>query len=669
MKLKSKKEVAIAATILLIIVAALLLRFSGINFGLPSYIYHTDESLYANLIQKYFSGQGQGLLQRSDALSPFFWFFWGILFIVNWIYSLFFEARTIIEMPLSDIVGLGRIFIALTSVAIVVATIYLGRIIFNRWIGLLAGLVLAITFVDVHVAHYFKHDPLSALLGIISVIFAYLGFSRRSHTVLFFSFAAIFVILAGLTKIHGFLFAVPLIIAFLYKFVPWWKSSYKNRKIVLIPIILALLTVAIGLPIYLAGSYQTSYVDLPSKVIDILLHPIQKNHYAQTTDGLANWLWWPWYLVSTGLGYVLFFFTVAGFVLLLRKINKKVIIFLSFPLIYMLILMMQTARFDRWIVLATPFFAIISACFIYWLIRECRRKHQTLGLAITIIIAFSLLLPLSRSVAFDRALSETDTRERASHSIIKENIEGSRTIFTFGAPTIHEMITANSDWQTVSIDSWDDPAQALAYADHLIVVNEYLEIINRNYNSLPISNTTLTSLEEIEDNSEKVGVFSNALFEREFFGPNRLAHGSTLSKYHHPKISIYKIPKIPSSERPIFHKEIEVSAENSDRWEKFYASESASYLLNLGYLPRLNLEFEFNFEGNELTEPYHFKVGAYDNSVEPVSFSVSGNDLESNRITMTVKMPSATKMYLEVGPSEARNNDLLQVIEITEKTD
>ena len=115
---------------------ALFLRLWGVNFGLPTYIYHTDESLYAGFTLNLLDAQGNENLTRSDYPSLFyfilsfaFWLFFGIS-------KLFRHLSQLNDIPLVNFVLLGRIISVAISTLTVYVTFRLAKTLFNYKVGL-----------------------------------------------------------------------------------------------------------------------------------------------------------------------------------------------------------------------------------------------------------------------------------------------------------------------------------------------------------------------------------------------------------------------------------------------------------------------------------------------------------------------------------------------------
>ncbi len=516
------------------------LRIFGFDFGLPTYIYHTDESMYLAEVIAWWQGNGSQIFSRNDFPSIFFLVLYGLVGITYRVQSFFHGVTNISEVPLTTFAYWGRIISVLVSTISVWLTYRLGKQMFNRAVGLFSALVLAVMFIDVQVSHYIKHDVYAQMFGLLAVYFSWL-FMKRS-TWYYIPLAVVAVVAAGTIKHSGFLFIMPLVVALIIKYYDIKaRATEKTKKIyrgalILIPGIALLVMIVIWLTRYSAGN-----------VMDLFLQPFSDTQTAASNEnGQLNWIWWPQYFLMAGVYYPTVLAIIGGFILLLRNFNRKILFLFAFPAVYLVILLTQAARFDRWAVLLTPFLAIVGGYFLYWLYSFSRAKKTRWNLMFsTIIIIILILIPAIRIVLFDYTISQIATQELAVTDI-KNKLKPDEILLTYGAPDVLPLLSAKAPELNIDeVQFWPMESQSdiLRYSGEYIVVNKSLYNVAKNYQQTERYQETYQTLSRLLNDLLEKDTFSYPLFENEFFGPHSLEHGATANNYHQPTLYLFKIPE------------------------------------------------------------------------------------------------------------------------------
>jgi YYY domain-containing protein len=189
----------IEALLLLAIVAvALLLRFRGIQWGTGYYL-HPDELFMTSVVANisFPSGFGEYLDSATSPLNPF-------NHGTGYIYGTFplFAAKFIGSF--TDYTAVhnahipGRWLSAIADTGTVVMVWWAGRMLWNRWTGLLAALLMAFTVLNIGAAHYFTTDSWSTFFAAAS--FAFVLAAWKHPRWVFYALAGIMVGLAAASK-------------------------------------------------------------------------------------------------------------------------------------------------------------------------------------------------------------------------------------------------------------------------------------------------------------------------------------------------------------------------------------------------------------------------------------------------------------------------------------
>ncbi len=148
-----------------IVAVALVLRFRGIQWGTGYYL-HPDELFMTTVLENI--GPPSGFREYLDsAASPLNPFNNG----TGYIYGTFPLFATKILGSFTEYTAInnahipGRWLSAIVDTGTIVLVWWIGRMLWNRWTGLLAALLLAFTALNISAAHYFTTDAWSAFFA------------------------------------------------------------------------------------------------------------------------------------------------------------------------------------------------------------------------------------------------------------------------------------------------------------------------------------------------------------------------------------------------------------------------------------------------------------------------------------------------------------------------
>jgi hypothetical protein len=167
-------------------------------------------------------------------------------------------------------------------------------------------------------------------------------------------------------------------------------------------------------------------LDFPTFVKDLLY---ELRHLDQGNGIILGKGWWYHLRVSLffGLGWSLFFLSLAGIFVFIKKDRKKAVIFLSFPLIYYFLAGKGYTVFLRYVIPVIPFLCVTGAIALVALSNFLSIKNKTLN-----ILAFLILLPAIYNIIYlDWFLTKKDSRVLAAEWI-KKNMADNSLIYQTG---------------------------------------------------------------------------------------------------------------------------------------------------------------------------------------------------------------------------------------------
>lgn len=532
-----KKEKQILIFILLI---AFFLRLWGLKFGLPQ-IYHTDESYIISKAKMILENKGASM---GGSYFGLFHYFIAVLLYFFWIVAGSFLGRfpTPIQIPISDFVLFGRFLSVLVSTTTIFFTFRLGKLLYGRTVGLLASAILAVTFIDVLIAHYFKQDVYIQLFTLLVLYFSVKILLRVKRSDYLFS--GFFVALATAFKINSVISVLPFFSAHILS----QKKKINLKKILLDHnLIGGMLLVCLGIfslfvPFYFGlGGLKINLWDI--KGVFEVYWAESPQIFASGSNGIPSFAWWPIYLATSGLFYPLFFLCLGGLTLALKKRTQKelVLFFLFFP--YCFLLAIKNVRFDRWITLVTPILAILGALFLEHLIRAIKLSRKARGLLVATLLIIIFGVSGGRIILFDYSLSQKDTRQLAQEWLIT-HYPKDQIIFAIGDTNhIGHFLQKQGFSEVMNLFPLDNK-EIFLYPGEILLIDSEDYHVAENYQETNEYREIWENYQLIKKKGKLVKEFSQPLFKAEFFSPSFLEHSSTVNAYHNPTVEIYEIPRI-----------------------------------------------------------------------------------------------------------------------------
>lgn len=389
--------------ILLILLLALVARLVGIDWALPS-VYHVDEG---SLVRA-------AMGMRFGDLNPHF-FDWPSLYkyLCFFLYTAFIKFR----VPFQLIFGVETMrqalpfwwgsvapFHLLTRLLTMsfdlgsVALVYLiGKKLFDRRTGLLAALVMALSFTNVHGVQYSRLDVPTLFFVLVSFWFAILILEKgRLRDYLL---AGLFVGFAASTKYNGAVIVVPIIVAHLLRMGPIGRIG---------PILLAGVAAIGG---FFVGS-PYFFLDFKNAWGSVDKQGSFIWQISSTGHGL-NW----WEFIRRSMlpdwGILMLLLFLGGVIWAVRQHRKKDILLLSFPLTYFAYAGSWGIVRSHYILLLYPFLALLAARFVLSFFEPRWGRLAVIG-----IFILCLAYPFARVGENDISGLRGDTRNLAYNWIL-----------------------------------------------------------------------------------------------------------------------------------------------------------------------------------------------------------------------------------------------------------
>ena len=408
----------------LALVLASLLRFWGLDYGIPHPTARPDEERLAGRALTIFATGDwhpgsffyPSLPFYLDALALHAYYGWGKLL------GSYQDPRDFLFDAAVSRPGLhyriSRFVSAAAGVATVAAVYALSLAAYHRpWAALLAAFALAVCHLHVRDSHFATVDVLATLFATLSLVFAVRGSSSRSARELVI--AGVFTGLAVSSKYNLGLVAIPIGVA----------ALYRGRE-ALPPLVLSAAAAAAAFALtspYVLLRFGGFRSDM-SFLEDFLYRSGDLALWEHLRTTLPGGLGWPLYLAAAlGLGRAL-----------VRRQPRDVML-LSFAVPFLVLISSVRVTFPRYVLPLLPVLVVLAADLVASVAE--RIPSSRMRVAVSSAAALVLLLPpLLDSAAFDRIAAREDTRLQAA-SFLSATFEPQTTIHVcrgYGAPALNQ---------------------------------------------------------------------------------------------------------------------------------------------------------------------------------------------------------------------------------------
>lgn len=370
---------------------ALAIRVWGLSFGLP-FFFSTDE---INKRDAALRLAETGFIHRNSQPS----------FLYNSLYLIFSLARLVSpEWTTVQYHYMGRVWMAVLGALTVVVVYRLGSV-WDRRIGLLAALFLAILPLHTTTSRYIKEDTPLALMTTIAILLMVFYLRHPSRPAL--GAAALFAGISFSTKYSGLPVALPLILA---GAVSAWRTRREVRAIALD---LTLVVLAFWAGFFLVSPIYLFHLDL------FVSGFLGQWDYSRTAhhDGIVYNPWqdlWLYYIrtgLIPGMTWPLFLLSVAGLILMPRSRDGWVIT-VTAAWLYLVFEHGRAKPYPfsaRYLLPLAPLLCVSAADALVKCVTFLKRRLPVAG-AYALCVALFVLPPLVKTgLIADEALHDTRT--------------------------------------------------------------------------------------------------------------------------------------------------------------------------------------------------------------------------------------------------------------------
>jgi hypothetical protein len=520
----------------LIIVLAIATRVAGISFGLPN-LYHVDEARFAKISITYFTGDLNPHFFHVPSLHTYaVTGLWGAYYLGGKITGKFTSIAHFVEAFEEDATSqviLARFLSVLLSVGTILVVFYLGKIMYNPRVGVLASLFLVFSPVHNKISHYMVPDV--PMVFFLMISFLCIWFIYIKGDTKFYILAGLFAGLATATKYGGQMLFLPLFLAHLFYMLENKRSIkeiFFSHKLIL--------SVAFFLGGFLAGC-PYSILDFTKFWNDFKWqsqHLLQAGHYGSSKAQPA-WLFYLQYGMAENIGKLSQYLVYGGVLLGLVRRKRKDLILIVFPLVLFVLIGSWKSMAARYLLPLTPFLVLIAAFFLDALLTKIasplRKKipqfpsrvlqNRYLNWA---VVALVLLPSVVKVVRFDYLLTQKDTRTLAKEWINRNLPKGS----------------------TLALESYSPP---LSEDDYLLLRRHTLGNIHldwlaqRNVEYVIISDIMYARFTRFPEEFPKQASFYRSLDEQTLLIKTfRPKWDEFLIDLHNPTIKIYRLSPYPN---------------------------------------------------------------------------------------------------------------------------
>jgi 4-amino-4-deoxy-L-arabinose transferase-like glycosyltransferase len=380
-----------------IFLLACLVRFYGINFGLPNTRCRPDEEVIISKTLKFFSG---------DLNPRFFKYPTLYMYVLFGVYTGYFLIRLAFGGSISEFLqemaiaptnfylisrGLSAVFGALTTVVVFLIAKYM----FDKKTALAASFFMSIVYLHVRESHFGTTDvTMTFFIGCATlyILKCYTEKHKRHYTL-----AGIFTGLATATKYGGIFLIFPMMLA---HFLSSSKPGSNQQKSIWFYSIAAIISFLVGTP-FMLFDFTTFMKDFMYEV-----------HHLTTDSGVMlarGWWYHIRYTLPYGMGWLMFLSALIGGAMYLKQDSRKALILYVFPCVFYIATGKGRTVFLRYMIPVLPFMCIASATYVvhvHHILAKSLVRSTVLPILVIIIAGHSLYY----SFLFDSLISKADNR-------------------------------------------------------------------------------------------------------------------------------------------------------------------------------------------------------------------------------------------------------------------
>ncbi len=411
----------------IIILSALILRLWGIDFGLP-FQFHQDEPIVVNHALAYGTGD---LNPHFFIIPPFCSYLlfacYGFFFLIGKFFGIFSSAGDFAIKFFTD----PTIFYLIARIVLGVIPgtllIWLSYLVYKRLFGkegsLYVAACMAFIFLCVINGHYAYSDNLLVLFILLTYLLLYRMIKKPLLSN--YVFSGMLIGLAISTKYNAVLLLGSLFSAH-YRIIA--DGSQHKKRIIMDK----------RLWVGIFASICAFIITNPFSVLDYKF--FLESVTGRIRNSYIGWLHHLQYSFAEGIGTWLLIAGLVGIIFIfIKKRKTEAILFLSFPFLFYLHLVIRSQRYSRYALPIIPFLIMSAAFLVFKVLMPMAKKR--LSRFIIVCLSVIIVIPTAvKSIKADILFSKTDTRILCSNWI-EENISVNTKIavdHTFFRPPIRQ---------------------------------------------------------------------------------------------------------------------------------------------------------------------------------------------------------------------------------------
>lgn len=409
----------------LLVIFGIVLRIWGVGFGLPSFHY-ADEDKYlttAMLMWAHFDFNPH-YFQNPPLLTYIYAFAIGCFFIACKILGFFASPQAFGRAYLIDSTNyyiIARIISTLFGAGTCIVVYQIGKKLYNRITGVIAGIFLCFCFLHVRNSHYAVNDIAGVFFLVLA--FKYIVNIYTKGNTKDYILAGLLSGLAIATKYNMgiIIFSIPVA-----HYISLRSGALKNTRKLLFAFLLCFLGFFIVCPWILLDfkSFFKGFFAQLQLAREPWFGGSHENSYLQFMKTL---IW--------GYGLIPLLLSIVGVISLMKE-RSKLLLIAFFSVLYFLVMGKSRLFFARFTLPVVPFLCIFSAAGLMFIAEYI--SHRKKIVVVTTVLLLAILQGLIFSLRHDYLISKTDTRIIA-RDWIKENVPpGSKILIETYGPNLKD---------------------------------------------------------------------------------------------------------------------------------------------------------------------------------------------------------------------------------------
>ncbi|MCB1189576.1 MAG: hypothetical protein KDK90_04040 [Leptospiraceae bacterium] len=529
----------------LIILLILIFNFLIRLFPIETSTYSTDYPAYTYTIKYFLENNKFPAYDQLHIAYPYFPH--QVIAYSTWIILKFFNLFMTVNNLDKLVLYAFRIYASLFATLSVYAIMKFCQLFWKqyKYLPIIVGLVFAGVLNHIFLSKEIRGYIFGDFWGSMVLLFSYLLLMKNNSIKNYFLLGMSFGFAVS-SHVLYFMHALTIGLAFLFNIKKIHKNIYKIILMVCTIVIAYLianwhvllnLNVHFDHPLYTSSDYR---------LVDDQVFFTSKNNYPTI-------FWYLDYFAQSGLGYITFISSVAGFFLyiIMEKKLKKIFFLFPIPIVFFFsITNIVKIRVDRYAIPLVIFCVIFASYFINKLI-ELSNKNK---IKISIVVLIFLALPILKILFFDYLISQKSTREIAYEWIMKNIPKGKGIILTEDV-YFHDsknlkrikndyLVNELIDFEKVNIDElYDSGYEYILIGEHfeswIWDYKDYIQTKPKKLTKVHLKHFEEFTLKK-EQNTELIKIFSNKWFDMGIFEPRYLMFSGNLNRLFNAKLKLYK---------------------------------------------------------------------------------------------------------------------------------